>query len=140
MRLPCAIRDLRSILWSCSTVGTAWGRVFSPPLSACFLTITTAANAVREYREQKQAGSPLKALWRDVAEVAGLIALFLALLPYAGSLLAMFAFTGLYLFRFNRGRPWFNALYAVVFSAAVYLLFEVALQTGLPQGVLAPLN
>ena len=115
------------------------GPGFFPAIVGVLLIAMTAANGVREYRRQREAGTALRALWRDVAEVTGLIALFLVLLPYAGSLLTIFAFTGLYLYRFNRGRGWFNAVYAVAFSTAVYLLFEVVLQAGLPQGVLAPL-
>ncbi|MXZ28236.1 MAG: tripartite tricarboxylate transporter TctB family protein [Gammaproteobacteria bacterium] len=115
------------------------GPGFFPAIVGVLLIATTAANAIREYRRQREAATALQPLWRDVAEVTGLIALFLALLPYAGSLLTILAFTFLYLYRFNRVRGWFNAVYAVAFSAAVYLLFEVVLQAGLPQGVLAPL-
>ena len=115
------------------------GPGFFPAIVGVLLIATTAANGIREYRRQREAATALQPLWRDVAEVTGLIALFLALLPYAGSLLTILAFTFLYLYRFNRGRGWFNAVYAVAFSAAVYLLFEVVLQAGLPQGVLAPL-
>ena len=110
-----------------------------PAVVGVLLIATTAANCVHEYRRQRQAATPLRALWRDVAEVAGLVVLFLLLLPYAGSLLTIFAFTGLYLYRFNRGRGLFNAVYAAAFSIVVFLLFEVALKTGLPKGVLAPL-
>ncbi|MCY4256295.1 MAG: tripartite tricarboxylate transporter TctB family protein [Gammaproteobacteria bacterium] len=116
------------------------GPGFFPAMVGILLIAATAANCVREHRLQRQPGPPLQAFWRDATEVAGLIALFLVLLPYAGSLLAIFIFTFLFLSRFNRGRGWFNALYAATFSGAVYLLFEVALQAGLPSGVLAPLN
>lgn len=115
------------------------GPGFFPVIVGVLLIATTSANGIREYRRQREAGTALQALWRDVAEMTGLIALFLVLLPYAGSLLTIFAFSGLYLYRFNRGRGVFNALYAVAFSTAVYLLFEVVLKAGLPQGVLAPL-
>lgn len=115
------------------------GPGFFPAIVGVLLIATTAANSVQEYRRQRQEATALRALWRDVAEVTGLIALFLLLLPYAGSLLTLFTFTGLYLFRFNRGRGLFNAAYALAFSIMVFLLFEVVLQTGLPKGVLAPL-
>ena len=115
------------------------GPGFFPAIVGVLLIATTAANSVQEYRRQRQEATALRALWRDVAEVTGLIALFLLLLPYAGSLLTLFAFTSLYLFRFNRGRGLFNAAYALAFSIMVFLLFEVVLQTGLPKGVLAPL-
>ena len=115
------------------------GPGFFPAIVGVLLTATTAANCVQEYHRQRQAARALHALWRDVAEVTGLIVLFLLLLPYAGSLLTLFVFTGLYLYRFNRGRGLFNAAYAVSFSIMVFLLFEVVLKTGLPKGVLAPL-
>ena len=115
------------------------GPGFFPAIVGVLLIATTAANCVQEHRRQRQEATALRALWRDVAEVTGLIALFLLLLPYAGSLLTLFAFTGLYLSRFNRGRGLFNAAYALAFSIMVFLLFEVVLKTGLPKGVLAPL-
>lgn len=115
------------------------GAGFFPAVVGVLMIATTAANCVQEFRRQRQETIPLRALWRDAAEVTGLIALFLLLLPYAGSLLTILAFTGLYLYRFNRGRRLFNAVYAVAFSTVVFLLFEVVLKTGLPKGVLAPL-
>ena len=115
------------------------GPGFFPAIIGVLLIVATAANCVQEYRKQKDVATQNRDFRRDVVEVTGLIALFLLLLPYLGSLLTILVFVGLYLYRFNTGRGWFNSLYAVTFSFVVFVLFEVVLKVGLPKGVLAPL-
>ncbi len=113
------------------------GSGFFPMMVGTLLVITTAINSLSEFRHRQSA--ELAANRRDVAAMAGLITLFLVLLPVLGSVLTILVFSGAYLHRFNKGRAVFNALYAVVFSAVVFALFEILLQAGLPRGVLAPL-
>ena len=100
--------------------------------------MTAAINCVGEYRRRSE-DAPVRGTWRDVIEVVVMILVFLVCLPLLGSLLTMLLFTSLFLFRFNPGRHVFNAVYAVLFSAAVFALFDIALQSGLPKGILASL-
>lgn len=115
------------------------GPGFFPTMVGALLVITTAINGVGEYRQRHRESAQPGAHGRDVAVTAGLITLFLVLLPVLGSVLTILVFSGIYLYRFNKGQVVFNALYAVVFSVAVFALFEIVLQAGLPRGVLAPL-
>lgn len=115
------------------------GPGFFPLLIGLLMVATSAANCVLEYRKQRVDSDELQETWKDVLEMALLIVLFLACLPYLGALLAMLIFCGTYLHRFNSGRIVFNGLYTILFSSGVFVLFEVILQAGLPEGLLAPL-
>ena len=128
-------------LYTLTLIDTA-GRLgpgFFPAMVGVLLVLTTATNCVTEYRRQQSEAMTLGDYWRDVAAMAGLISLFILALPFLGSLLTIFAFAILYLQRFNKGQLVFNVLYGATFSVAVFLLFEIALQAGLPKGLLAHL-
>ena len=86
------------------------------------------------------AAAPGKAVtWREEAGALGIVAALLGLIFVTGLLPAVFLFTGGYFWvtRQYSGRA--SLIYTAVLTAAVYLLFEVALQIQPYHGLLAPL-
>ncbi|MGQ4877519.1 tripartite tricarboxylate transporter TctB family protein [Billgrantia sp. LNSP4103-1] len=72
---------------------------------------------------------------RDVVWALAFIALFIALLRPLGAVLSMVVFMFILLWKFNPGKTRFNAIYSVLFPLGTYLLFEVWLRAGLPDGI-----
>lgn len=84
--------------------------------------------------EAKRASS-----WRKEIAALGIVAALVALMLLVGPIPAVFLFTGAY-FLLSRHYSWFRGLiYTAAFTAAVYLLFGVALQIQSYHGILAPL-
>lgn len=76
---------------------------------------------------------------RAEAIAYGMIVLFTTMIFLAGPVPAIFVFTGGY-FLLSRHYPWGRAMaYTALFTAAIYLLFAVALEVQLYHGVLEPI-
>jgi putative tricarboxylic transport membrane protein len=69
----------------------------------------------------------------------GLMVLFYLTFDPLGALLSSVLFLGLLLTMVNRGRHLQNAVVSVAVPVALYLLFEVLLDAGLPPGLVLPL-
>ncbi len=81
----------------------------------------------------------IKPSWQREAGAYGIITLLVTLIFAVGLMPAVFVFTGGYLW-LSRYCSWLMSLiYTALLTAAVYLLFEVALQMQPYHGLLAPL-
>lgn len=77
--------------------------------------------------------------WRREAGAYGIIGLLVVMILVVGLMPAVFVFTGGYLW-FSRYCSWLMSLiYSALLTAAIYLLFEVALQVQPFHGLLAPM-
>lgn len=77
--------------------------------------------------------------WRKEAVALGIVAALVGLILLVGPIPAVFVFTGAY-FVLSRHYSWLKGLvYTIAFTAAIYLLFVVALEVQLYHGVLEPL-
>ncbi len=74
---------------------------------------------------------------KDVVWAIALIALFIAVLKPLGAILSMVVFMLILLWKFNPRQIKLNVLYSVLFPLGIYLLFEVWLRAGLPDGILS---
>jgi hypothetical protein len=84
-------------------------------------------------------GSGRKVTWRLEAGALGIVAALIGLIFVVGIFPAVFLFTGGY-FLATRSYSWrASLLYTAILTAAVYLLFGVALQIQPYHGLLAPL-
>ncbi len=84
-------------------------------------------------------GPRQKSPWRKEAAALGIVAALAGLILLLGPIPAIFLFTGAY-FLFSGHYSWLKGLvYTVAFTAAVYLLFVVALEVQLYHGILEPL-
>lgn len=82
---------------------------------------------------------PLKPSWRREAGAYGIVVLLVVMIFMVGLMPTVFVFTGGYLY-LSHYCSWRESLiYAAALTAAVYLLFEVALQIQPYHGLLAPL-
>lgn len=89
--------------------------------------------------KEGEGGPQRKSSWRKEAAALGIVAALAGLILLLGPIPAVFLFTGAY-FVLSRHYSWFEGLvYTVAFTAAVYLLFVVALEVQLYHGVLEPL-
>lgn len=80
-----------------------------------------------------------KSSWRREVVALGIVAVLVALILLLGPIPSVFLFTGAY-FLLSRHYSWLGALvYTTAFTAAVYLLFVVALEIQLYHGLLEPL-
>lgn len=85
------------------------------------------------------AAPPRKASWRREITALAIVAALVGLVLLFGPIPAVFLFTGGY-FLLSRHYSWFKGLvYTSLFTAAIYLLFVVALEIQLYHGVLEPL-
>ena len=95
--------------------------------------------AVAEDEAKKSEGLRKRVTWRDEVRALGVVGALFVLVMTLGILPAVFLFTGGY-FIVSREYSWRASLiYTSLLTAAVYLLFEVALQIQPYYGVLAPL-
>lgn len=85
------------------------------------------------------AAPPLKPSWRREAGAYGIIVLLVVMIFTVGLMPTVFIFTGGYLFLSHYCSWRASLIYTAVLTAAVYLLFEVALQIQPYHGLLAPL-
>jgi hypothetical protein len=77
--------------------------------------------------------------WRAEAIAYGMVVLFTVMIYLVGPIPAIFVFTAGY-FLLSRHYTWGRALvYTAVFTAAIYLLFAVALDVQLYHGLLEPI-
>ncbi len=77
--------------------------------------------------------------WRAEAIAYGMVVVFTAMVFLAGPIPAIFVFTAGY-FLLSRHYSWGRAfVYTALFTAAIYLLFVVALEIQLYHGVLEPI-
>ncbi|WP_411994452.1 tripartite tricarboxylate transporter TctB family protein [Agarivorans sp. DSG3-1] len=124
------------------------GPGYFPLIIGIGLIICTGINTVKDLAavkaKQQQAGAegqqemaqqPTYA--KDTLVIASLVGLLIAVLNSAGAIIAMIVFMLLFLWYFNPGKTKQNISYAVLFPGAVYLLFDVWLQAGLPDGLLS---
>ncbi|MFN7086318.1 MAG: tripartite tricarboxylate transporter TctB family protein [Burkholderiales bacterium] len=104
--------------------------------------ISVRAPSVKETGEvpqQTKAQTAGKSAWRSEAGAFAIVGAFIALIFAIGIFPAAFAFTAAY-FALSRQYSWQAGLvYTAVLTAAMYLLFVVALQMQPYHGLLAPL-
>ncbi|HEX6002939.1 MAG TPA: tripartite tricarboxylate transporter TctB family protein [Burkholderiales bacterium] len=87
----------------------------------------------------EEAGGQRKSSWRGEVAALGIVASLVALILLIGPIPSVFIFTGAY-FLLSGHYSWFRGLvYTSAFTAAMYLLFVVALEVQLYHGLLAPL-
>lgn len=140
-------------------VGTRPGPGFFPVLVGGLMTILTGINALKDIKNRKKEtkltsliGEQLEEVskssevqlfqekeeptyLKDVFIVVVLISGFIFMLPILGGLLAMFSFMMVSLFYLNKGRLLQNVLCSITIPIGLFLLFDVWLQAGLPQGI-----
>jgi putative tricarboxylic transport membrane protein len=103
------------------------------------LCVVAIIRCLRERRPPPQAGSGEPAHGRLVAFTAlGLLG-YLFIFEYVGAALASVAFMLYLLSATNRGRTVMNVVLAVLLPAALYVVFELGLNAGLPPGPLPDL-
>ncbi len=122
------------------------GPGFFPLLIGAGLVLSTSVNVVKDAKawlaNRQVAQVEAKAIEKgtfyrqDTLVIAGLIAALILLLNGLGAILAMVLFMLGFLFYFNPGKWSQNFIYAIGFPLAVYTLFDVWLQAGLPGGLL----
>jgi putative tricarboxylic transport membrane protein len=119
---------------------TAAGRIgpgFFPRIIGGLTVVLCIAAIVRRLRERAPAeAEPGPRHGRLVAIVALALLGYLFLFEYAGAALASVAFMLVVLPVLNPGRTVANVALAVLLPAALYVLFELALNAGLPPGPL----
>lgn len=111
------------------------GPAFFPRIIAVSLAALAAWSLVADWRAPRER---LAEHWRAALALALLCGAFVAALDVLGGLLSMIAFMAAALAVFNRGRRLHNALLALVLPGALYLLFKVWLNAGVPRGMLLP--
>jgi hypothetical protein len=95
--------------------------------------------AAAEEEAKKSEGPRKRVTWRDELRALGIVGALFVLVMTLGILPAVFLFTGGYFF-VSREYSWRASLiYTSLLTAAIYLLFEVALQIQPYYGLLAPL-
>lgn len=117
----------------------AWQNLGSmDELQMDMIAVDPLAAAAEE--EAKKSDAPRKRVtWREEMGAFGIVLALIALILTLGILPAVFLFTGGY-FALTREYSWRASLvYTSVLTAAVYLLFVVALQIAPYHGLLAPL-
>lgn len=88
---------------------------------------------------EAEGGPARKPSWRKEAVALAIVAALAGLILLVGPIPAVFLFTGAY-FIVSRHYSWWKGLvYTLAFTAAVYLLFVVALEVQLYHGILEPL-
>lgn len=110
------------------------GPGFFPRMIGVALIVTCLYAIVLDVR-RPEAEEGLSAFWRITGVMAGLSAIFVALLNILGGLLAMVAFMLAALFILNRGRPVQNVAVSLVLPGAIFLLFDRWLNAAMPDGV-----
>ena len=116
----------------------AWQNLRSTAdLQMDMITVDPLAAALEA--ETEKSGTPRKGVtWREEVGAFGIVVALLALIFTLGIMPAVFLFTGGY-FALTREYSWRASLiYTSILTAAVYLLFVVALQIRPYYGLLAP--
>lgn len=126
------------------------GPGYFPLIIGSILIITTSMNVYKDIKILKklQGDRELNTFIRksndshyakDVAVLIGSLSLLIFTLNTLGAILSMVIFCLVFLTYFNRGKHLQNIVYSIAFPASVYLLFDVWLQAGLPDGLLSAL-
>jgi putative tricarboxylic transport membrane protein len=116
---------------------TANGRLgpgFFPRLIGVLLVVSILYSLVVDRRVGAADGAPNNV--RDLVVFAGLSILFVAMLDFLGGVLAMVVFMLLALSFFNPRRHLQNVLVSVLLPAALFIMFDMWLNAGLPEGML----
>lgn len=89
--------------------------------------------------EKESGGAARKSSWRREVIALGIVGALVALILLFGPIPAVFVFTGGYFVLSKHYSWWKGLVYTIAFTAAIYLLFVVALEVQLYHGVLEPL-
>jgi putative tricarboxylic transport membrane protein len=129
------------ILRKLGTGGTTTATLASagpyPLLVLAGLILSGLAATSSAWRAHQPSTESFRAGWKAIALIAAGVALDLVLLERAGFVIASTALFWLTARAFDSSRPVRDALFAIIISIGVYLLFARALQLTLPAGVLA---
>ncbi|GEM77971.1 tripartite tricarboxylate transporter TctB family protein [Vibrio superstes] len=115
------------------------GPGYFPLIIGVALVICTGINVFKDLKELRsnKAVKQDKALYqKDTIAVTVCIALLIFTLNSLGAIVSMIAFCLAFLSYFNKGKHLQNVAYSVAFPLGVFLLFDVWLQAGLPDGLL----
>ncbi|WP_070965619.1 tripartite tricarboxylate transporter TctB family protein [Vibrio sonorensis] len=116
------------------------GPGYFPLIIGMGLVICTSINVFKDGKNRHRISSSdgdEKSLYiSDTVVMVACISLLVFTLNFLGAVLSMVAFCMSFLAYFNRGKHWQNGLYSLAFPLCVYLLFDVWLQAGLPDGLL----
>lgn len=120
------------------------GPGYFPLIVGALLILTTAINTFKDFRSLKKDSSESlveedghdQKYFKDSVIVIILITVFLLALKSLGSILSMMLFMILFLSYFNKGKHKFNIIYSLLLPIGVFVLFDVLLRAGLPQGIL----
>lgn len=110
------------------------GPGFFPRIIGSALIVTCIYTIAVDYRRPGRENG-LSDFWRITIVIAGLSALFVALLNVLGGLLAMVVFMLAALFILNSGRPVQNVVVSLALPGAIFLLFDRWLNAAMPDGV-----
>ncbi|GAL29554.1 hypothetical protein JCM19239_6720 [Vibrio variabilis] len=122
------------------------GPGYFPLIIGLGLVVTTALNVYKDFQQLRlnkdstltQEGSEAH-YKQDTIAVTGCITLLIFSLSALGAVVSMMLFCLAFLAYFNRGKWVQNVVYSIAFPMAVFVLFEVWLQAGLPDGILSVL-
>jgi putative tricarboxylic transport membrane protein len=104
-----------------------------------FCLVAAARVVVRRSGEEAEAEGPAERNPGIVVLAAAISALFLVTFEWLGALLSCILFLILLLSVVNRGRHVTNVAVSLALPIGLYLLFEVLLDAGLPEGLVLPL-
>jgi putative tricarboxylic transport membrane protein len=112
------------------------GPGFFPRILGVTLIATSLYALVRDVREPADDDASSD-YWGTVALVTAIMVAFVAMLSVLGALAAMVLFMFVTLFVLNREGMITNVLLSILLPASLYLMFDVWLNTTLPQGIFA---
>ncbi|ANQ27730.1 hypothetical protein BA894_15630 [Vibrio natriegens] len=123
------------------------GPGYFPLIVGALMIITTSINVYKDIKiyNKLKGDTELKTFVnhsnvphyaKDAVVAAACLSLLIFTLSSLGAILSMILFCLVFLAYFNRGKHLQNLIYSIVFPASVYLLFDVWLQAGLPDGLL----
>ncbi|WP_026973096.1 tripartite tricarboxylate transporter TctB family protein [Aliagarivorans marinus] len=125
------------------------GPGYFPLIIGLGLTVCTAINVFKDLRTLRSSSGQLATsgvdggadaasprFQKDTLAVAVCITLLIVALNSLGAIISMMVFCLAFLSYFNRGKTLQNISYSIIFPMCVYLLFDVWLQAGLPDGLL----
>lgn len=124
------------------------GPGYFPLILGVLLLITTSLNVFKDFKiwRKLKADKELNNFVRkshepryakDTVVIIACLSFLVFTLDTLGAIFSMVLFCLAFLVYFNRGKYLQNLIYSIVFPASVYLLFDVWLQAGLPDGLLS---
>ncbi|GLT13750.1 tripartite tricarboxylate transporter TctB family protein [Vibrio algivorus] len=127
------------------------GPGYFPLIIGVMLIITTSINVIKDFRiiQKLKSDRELNEIVRkgrdshyakDAMVAVVCLSLFIFTFNILGAFLSMILFCLVFLSYFNPRKIVQNIVYSVVFPTSVYLLFDVWLQAGLPDGLLGAFN